>query len=67
VSLTARFSDGTESTLTAMIAEGPTGTTFFSFTAAPDETLATVHMVDSIASAEWEMKCHGNHVYNTTK
>jgi len=37
VSLTARFSDDTETKLTASIAEGPLGTTFFSFAAVPGE------------------------------
>ena len=39
VTLRAHFSDGTETKLTAAIAEGPAGTTFFSFTALPGESI----------------------------
>lgn len=42
VSLTARFSDDTETKLTAPIAEGKAGTTFFSFAAVPGETVRSL-------------------------
>lgn len=39
VTLTAVFTDATETTIRATIAEGPSGTTFFSFAAHPGETI----------------------------
>ena len=42
VSLTARFSDDTETKLTETIAEGVAGTTLFSFAAVPGETIKSL-------------------------
>ena len=44
VTLGVRFSDDTETKLTAPIAEGPDGTTYFSFSALPGETIRTLHV-----------------------
>jgi hypothetical protein len=53
VSLTARFSDDTETKLTAPIAEGKAGTTFFSFAAVPGETVKSLVVDGSKFSGEY--------------
>jgi len=53
VSLTARFSDGTETKLTAPIADGKAGTTFFSFAAVPGETIKSLVVDGAKFSGEY--------------
>jgi hypothetical protein len=53
VSLTARFSDDTEATLTASIAEGAAGTTFFSFAAVPGERVKSLVVDGSKFSGDY--------------
>lgn len=53
VTLTARFSDGTETRITSMIEEGPSGTTFFSFAAIPGETIRKLHVDGSGFSGDY--------------
>ncbi len=53
VTLTARFSDATESRLTAMIAEGAGGTTFFAFAAPPGERLLALSIDGSAFTGDY--------------
>ncbi|MEM9017167.1 MAG: DUF1592 domain-containing protein, partial [Verrucomicrobiota bacterium] len=53
VTLTAKFSDGTEAGLSAEISEGAEGTTFFSFAAIPGETITRLHVDGSEFSGEF--------------
>jgi hypothetical protein len=53
VTLTARYSDGTETTRTARLAEGAKGTTFFSFAAVPGETVKSLLVDGSKFTGEY--------------
>jgi hypothetical protein len=53
VSLTARFSDATEARLSASIADGAGGTTYFSFTALPGETITRLDVDGSGFSGDY--------------
>jgi hypothetical protein len=53
VTLTASYTDGNSLQLTASIAEGPSGTTFFSFAAAPGEGLKTLSIDGSQFSSDY--------------
>jgi hypothetical protein len=53
VTLTARFTDDTESRVSAMIPEGAAGTTFFSFAAVPGESVKSLFVDGSQFSGEY--------------
>lgn len=53
VTLTARFSDATESVNSASLEPGPEGTTFFSFAAHPGETIQKLRVDGSAFSGEY--------------
>ncbi|WP_395750585.1 DUF1592 domain-containing protein [Prosthecobacter sp.] len=53
VTITAKFSDETESSLSGMIAEGPAGTTFFSFAAVPGESVKSLLVDGSQFSGDY--------------
>lgn len=53
VTLTAKFTDGTETAITAQIEEGPGGTTFFSFAAIPGEHIQRLHVDGSEFSGDY--------------
>jgi len=53
VSLIAKFSDGTESKATSKLAAGADGTTFFSFTAVPGETITSLIIDGSKFSGDY--------------
>jgi hypothetical protein len=53
VTLTAKFTDDTDSSASAMIAEGPAGTTFFSFAAVPGEGVKSLLVDGSRFSGDY--------------
>ncbi len=53
VSLTAHFSDGTETKLTASIGEGSAGTTFFNFASVPGEIIQSLAVDGSKFSGDY--------------
>ncbi len=53
VTLTAKLTDGTETSITAEIEEGPAGTTFFSFAAIPGEHIRRLHIDGSRFSGDY--------------
>jgi hypothetical protein len=53
VTLTAKFTDDTDSSVSAMIAEGPAGTTFFSFAAVPGEGVKSLLVDGSRFSGDY--------------
>ncbi|MCB1237366.1 MAG: DUF1592 domain-containing protein, partial [Verrucomicrobiae bacterium] len=53
VTLTAKLTDDTETAITAEIAEGPAGTTFFSFSSIPGESIRRIRVDGSKFSGDY--------------